>query len=167
MSNHADLPGHNPHDLREHDQVLAERFGVTIERFWVAGVRDGGPTEINGGHLRRSHPVISGGIDYQPVSSVVVNNFSAIRSAPQHGLISYPPSMREHRTGISLHGVHFAVALEPDKYRHEGKKGRVIVTANSGFVGTTGTSKPGPGLYDLGDNSQFALNCIRWLANEI
>ena len=41
--------------------------------------------------------------------------------------------------------------------------GRVVVLADSGFIGSAGTTRPGPGLIEQGDNLRFVLNTIAWL----
>jgi hypothetical protein len=41
--------------------------------------------------------------------------------------------------------------------------GRVVVTADSGFIGSEGTTFPGTGLIAMGDNRRFIVNILLWL----
>ena len=44
--------------------------------------------------------------------------------------------------------------------------GRVVVVADSGFVGEDDTGQPGPGLIGRDDNRTFLSNIIEWLLNQ-
>lgn len=55
----------------------------------------------------------------------------------------------------------FAVAIDRNKKRD----GRVVVTADSGFIGEPDTDYPYHGLIDRGDNINFIRNVFEWLLN--
>lgn len=57
-------------------------------------------------------------------------------------------------------GVVWAVALNNSSLTGSG---RVIVCADSGWLGNTDSTRPGPGEFQNGDNPQYALNTITWL----
>lgn len=60
MSNHGDLPGHNPADWTRHDRVVAAAFGVTIEPAWFAGPPPEAFPTIDETCLLADHPIIRG-----------------------------------------------------------------------------------------------------------
>ena len=75
--------------------------------------------------------------------------------------------MRDYRNGYSHQGRHFAAAAVYGN-------GRVVVTADSGFIGSTtntqpdritssATTRPGFGLLEAGNNRPFILNTLHWL----
>jgi len=45
--------------------------------------------------------------------------------------------------------------------------GRIIVIADSGFIGSDNTIKPGPGQITKGDNLAFIINCLEWLSKKV
>ena len=75
--------------------------------------------------------------------------------------------MIDHRNGLPAHGRNFAMALDAEANSALDRMGRVVVVADSGFIGTEGTTNPGPGLIEKGDNRRFVQNVIRWLGREI
>ena len=156
LTNHADWPGHNPHDFTEHDRSIAGLFGLSIERAWFRTRQ--GTTLMSGDNLNRTHPILSAkGDDGTPIDGIVVNNSTAITSYIGERIVSLPHSMVDERAGISPAGRAFAAAIPV-------QKGRVVVLADSGFIGSAGTMAPGPGLLDQGSNSIFLINAIRWAA---
>ncbi|MCB9677638.1 MAG: hypothetical protein H6737_21210 [Alphaproteobacteria bacterium] len=44
------------------------------------------------------------------------------------------------------------------------ESGRVVLCADSGWLGNTTSRDPGPGLFQLEDNAQLALNAVTWLS---
>ncbi len=58
-------------------------------------------------------------------------------------------------------GVLWAIALDGD---HVTGTGRVVICADSGWIANTQSRHPGPGEFQNGDNPQFALNTLSWLA---
>jgi hypothetical protein len=63
--------------------------------------------------------------------------------------------------GLSPNGRYFAHALEGESIQSR------VVTVDSGFIGTCGTMRPGPGLIECGDNKRFIKNMVRWLGGEL
>ncbi len=160
MSNHGDLPGRNEYDWRKHDSVLALEFGIEIECSWFANPEQGKLSEISGSALLDSHPIIRGASGEKPVRNVHTNNCCSIVSSAGAAVAAIPDSMVDMRNGLSPQGRCFACALEA-------ADGRVLAVADSGFIGSDGTTRPGPGLIGRGDNARFIRNAVRWLAGEL
>jgi hypothetical protein len=75
-------------------------------------------------------------------------------------IVSFNQQITDYRNGLPARNRYFAVALEKtDKVRD----GRVVIVADSGFIGTDGTTYPGRGLIGYGNNGSFAQNAIFWL----
>jgi hypothetical protein len=167
MSNHGDLPGHNTNDMTKQDAVLARQFGIEIKNSWFANSTSGTLSEFSASDLLVTHPIICGGLGEEPIRSIVTNNCCSLISADAVPIISLPSQMIDHRNGVPAHTRNFAVALDAEANSTVDRKGRVVVVADSGFIGTKGTTNPGPGLIEKGDNRRFAQNVIRWLGREI
>lgn len=58
-------------------------------------------------------------------------------------------------------GVLWAIALDGSDVT---RSGRVVICADSGWIANTQSTRPGPGEFQNGDNPQFALNTLSWLA---
>lgn len=76
-------------------------------------------------------------------------------------LVSLAPPMVDEHNGLAVSEYLFGCALE----RTSARRGRVVVLADSGFIGSAGTTRPGPGLVEHGDNLRFVLNTIVWLGD--
>jgi hypothetical protein len=79
--------------------------------------------------------------------------------------------MCDYRNGDTPRGRHFAVAADRGPLTG---KGRVVVTADSGFIGSktdaqpdpltvNSATRPGFGLIEAGDNLRFILNALLWI----
>lgn len=167
MSNHGDLPGHNPHDLTKHDAILARQFGIEIETSWFAHAERGALAELSGSALLATHPIIRGDAEAAPIRSIITNNCCSLRAAGGVPIITLTSQMIDHRNALSSHGRSFAIALDADARVTPGRRGRVVVVADSGFIGTAGTTVPGPGLIEQGDNRRFIQNVVCWLGREL
>ena len=154
MSNHGDIPGRPYPDLTASDARLARRFGIEIENSFFAAPEWGRPIEIPRECLNQGHPILRGIGTDNPVRSLVVNNACSIRPEGGVPLVSLPTAMLDHRDGRPPAGRCFAVARD-----------RVVVVADSGFIGSPDTMFPGAGLLDRGDNLPIVVNMIQWLAN--
>jgi hypothetical protein len=116
--------------------------------------------EIREENLIHDHPVLRGIAAANPVRSLVINNCSSIRPGAGVPLAFLPEAMLDHRDGRSPRTRCLAVALD-----RCASGGRVVVTADSGFIGSEGTTFPGTGLIARGDNRRFILNILLWLGN--
>ena len=152
MSNHGDIPGRPYPDLTASDALLAARFGIEIENSFFAAPEWGRPIEIPPECLNQEHPILRGIGAANPVRSLVVNNSCSIRPEGGVPLVFLPAAMRDHREDRPSTGRCFAVARD-----------RVVVVADSGFIGSAGTAFPGAGLLDRGDNLPFIVNMLQWL----
>ena len=158
MANHGDIPGRPYPDLTASDARLARRFGIEIENSFFASTEWGRAAGIREDNLSQDHPVLRGIAAANPVRSLVINNCSSIRPGAGVALAFLPESMLDHRDGRSPRSRCLAVALDQCA-----PGGRVVVTADSGFIGSEGTTFPGTGLIAMGDNRRFIVNILLWL----
>ena len=172
MANHGDIPGKPYPNMTLNDAVLARSFGIEIENTFFAAPEWQTPVEIAGADLCPAHPIISRSQTGRPVRSLVTRNCSSLRPGEDGiPLAALPGTLRDYRNGNTPQGRYFAVAA--DRGRLTGA-GRVVVTADSGFIGSqTGaqpgfiaadaTTRPGFGLIEAGDNRRFILNALFWI----
>jgi hypothetical protein len=172
MANHGDIPGKPYPNMTRNDALLARIFGIEIENTFFASPEWKDSVEISGADLRLEHPILSGAQTGQPVRSLVTHNCSSLRIGEDGiSLVSLPGTMRDYRNGSTPQGRHFAVAA--DRGRLTGA-GRVVVTADSGFIGSqadaqpdliaaNATTRPGFGLIEAGDNLRFIRNTLLWI----
>lgn len=158
MSNHGDIPGRPYPDLTASDARLAARFGVEIENSFFAAPEWGRTVDIRAESLNPDHPVLRGEPPEHPVRALVVHNCASLRSETGVPLVFLPAAMIDHRDGRTPDTRCFAVALDRDA-----AGGRVVVTADSGFIGSAGTTFPGAGLLNQGDNLRFLVHILQWL----
>jgi hypothetical protein len=165
LSNHADCD-RNPNDTRRDDAELAGAFGVAIQRTFF--VHELGPQYglLSGAALNSEHPIIRGSTDGDRVRLVVTRTCSSLQAPAGHPLISLPKEMVDRRDNRHANGELFAIALDARSGLEPEDRGRVVIAADSGFIGTEGTIGPGPGLLGQGDNLQFVRNAIHWLNGE-
>jgi hypothetical protein len=121
------------------DEVL-DALTVVIESQWLA-----------------DHPVTRG-----ILSGVCFNNAASLRASKGVSLVGLPPDLIDIGSGLSPEGRAFAVALDGAADEIDGD-GRVIVVGDSGFIGSRGSSFPGPGLIHRADNTTFVTNAVSWL----
>lgn len=164
MSNHGDVPGRYPFDMTKHDAALAACFGVEIENTFFAHVQPSNTVALSGSDLMASHPIIRGDANTcSPVASVVIINSCSLLASCGEPLVRLNDQMVDHRNGFPRKDRCFAIALE----RTAEHQGRVVIIADSGFIGSHGTTFPGPGLIDSGDNRRFLAHIARWLGRII
>jgi hypothetical protein len=164
MSNHGDVPGRHPLDMTRSDALLARVFGVAIENTFFAHPEAHTLSEFSAANLLTTHPIICGAAAEASVRSLVTNNCCSIRAPDAAPLVGLAGQMTDLRNNFPCQGRCFAVALADCA---PVGRGRVVVVADSGFIGTAGTTFPGIGLIEHGDNARFALNAIRWLGREL
>lgn len=152
MSNHGDIPGRSYPDMTASDDRLARRFGIEIENSFFSAPEWGRPVEIGGVCLNQDHPILRGIGEANPARSLVINNCASLRPGAGVPLVSLPATMRDFREDRPPASRCFAVARD-----------RVVVTADSGFIGSAGTTFPGAGLLNQGDNLRFLVNIFAWL----
>jgi hypothetical protein len=172
MANHGDIPGKPYPNMTCNDAVLARNFGIEIENTFFASPEWKKPVEISGADLCLAHPIISGAQTGQPVRSLVTNNCSSLCTGEGGvALVALPGALRDYRNSSTSQGRYFAVAADRGRLTGEG---RVVVAADSGFIGSqTGaqpgliaanaTTRPGFGLIAAGDNLKFIRNTLLWI----
>jgi len=128
------------------DKYIVSRFGATLHKSWYpdSGNRKGF-VEIWKDDLY-PHSITNG-----LCGPIVFNNGCRI-STRIGNVVAKLPSVSE---GADI----FAVAIE----NHEDIKARIVVTADSGFIGDEDTNFPGPGLINSGDNIGFIRQVFEWL----
>jgi len=128
------------------DKSIALRFGVTLHESWYPDVGERkGFVEIWKDDLY-PHPITNG-----LCGPIVFNNGCRI-STRIGNVIAKLPSVSEDPDI-------FAVAIE----KPEDSKARIVVTADSGFIGDEDTNFPAPGLINSGDNIGFIRQVFEWL----
>jgi hypothetical protein len=125
------------------DDVL-DALVVTVERPWLA-----------------DHPVIAN--DSGPVRGVCFNNCTSLRAPSSVPLVRLPEDLIDIGQNLPPTGRAFATAVDGATGEFAGA-GRVIVTGDSGFIGSQGSSFPGPGLLHRADNAAFVTNALQWLS---
>lgn len=159
MSNHGDIPGRPYPDLTASDARLAARFGIAIENSFFAGAEWGQPvTCCADDALNLHHPVMTGYSPDQTVGKIVFVNSASILPGAAVPLVFLPRDLVDYRDARSPTSRCLAVALDRDACG-----GRVVVTADSGFIGSPGTTFPGAGRLAEGDNLRFIVNALLWL----
>jgi hypothetical protein len=126
------------------DDLLAARFGVKFNApIYPAPETAGGYTHISGEDIL-DHSITRG-----LSGPIVFNNCCRLSHSGGIALALLP--------GESKMPNVFAVAND------DHGKGRVVVTADSGFIGEKDTIWPGPGLIAEGNNAEFIQRILRWL----
>jgi len=148
----------NHHPFFELDGRVTERFGIATEGTFFR--TPGSPTLIEEGQLR-DHALLDG--PGGKVRAIVTNTTCSLRCENAEPLALLPPSMDDKHTGVRAAGA-FAYALDGMYGAWEGRRGRLLVTADSGFIGNRESRYPGPGQIEEGDNRAFVENAVLWLA---
>jgi len=162
MSNHGDRPNKNLPDTRKFDKELASRFKVEVENTVFKNPLPRVKTTLTSKVFNNSHPIIKG-FDNNPVYSIVINNCSSIKKNIGTPIVSLSDEMEDNRNKFSHKDRFFAISLDEKSELDTKIKGRVVITADSGFIGTRCTDRPGPGLINEGNNSIFIKNILLWL----
>jgi hypothetical protein len=162
MSNHSRSPS-NP-SARHHteqDGRLAEAFRVQILE---AAFRDQNPESLS--TISRAdtqvHPVLLDESGAQAINAVKINNCSAISNQSMNGrpILFLNDGMDDiGPNGFLSDGQAFAWAIDDYGIGN----GRVVLTADSGFIGEPDLSGSGPGLMDKGHNADFVRQTVAWL----
>lgn len=149
------LSNHDP--FHEHDDALARRFGLRFEKTFFH--TPGAPTRLEGARLS-SHPLLDDPAGGPPVRTIVTNTTCSLPAGTRRPVASLRASMRDRTADLPAAGRLFAAAIDPGP----GAGGRVLATADSGFLGDPDSVVPGPGLIGEGDNRLFVSRALRWLA---
>jgi len=160
MSDHSDT-SQGGRDMRAEDNRLAKEFNVKLDRtFFTINDTLTGLTNFD----NPSHPIVSG------IDTIVVNNCCSISERKgvlvNEGtpLVFLNESMEDIGPNHeNARGKVFAYAIDKKRTQNGTYSGRVVIVADSGFIGETLTQRPGKGLINCGDNYQFVVNMISWL----
>lgn len=156
MANHSRVPGTRMGDFTTEDSRLLSRFGIrTAEACFHT---PGHLTElaIRGEAAYTLWPDRPGQISGPPV---VINNCCGFHANSAQALVMLNEDMVDQGPNrLSPVGMAFAVLIDQNS-----SGGRVLATADSGFIGEPGVPASGPGLIDRGGNRQFIDRAIWWL----
>lgn len=147
MSNHGDIP-ENHNNWTRYDFKLAQAFNVNLQRAWFED-KNKNPALLSDGDLNFDHPIMSG------VDQIAFNNCCGVSGAGTW-LARLNSSVYDRVASIEPTNFLFGVALDYGK-------GRVVVTADSGFVGNSETTA---GLIDMRSNKCFLKNILLWLDHQ-
>jgi hypothetical protein len=172
MANHADRAKTDLRkslsDTRKQDARLAGKFGITLERSCFEHQQRGKRTRIAASAMNGNHRIIAGASGDRPVRFLVINNCCSIVCSECDPLVLLPGEMYDWKNQRTAQEKQlFSCVLDSQAGLESVGEGRVVVTADSGFIGTDFTTSPGPGLIGHGHNSRFIKNAIRWLGGEL
>lgn len=172
MANHAgfNLGMINDNFLRYVSAVSSTYWSAYEATAYQSKISGSTPVNLSGTNLA-AHPTIVGqagwplaiGSSSVSVSQVVTRSFCGVYA----NAFSDPVCNLENLNVINAQngdsvtqGVGWAIAMKNSSLTN---KGRVVVGADSGWLGDTDSRIPGPGEFQNGDNAQYALNTLSWL----
>jgi hypothetical protein len=143
MSNHGDFD-ERIWDCREQDNRLANKFDIRLEgpTFQYVIISNDNPI------TQEPHEITNG------INSIVFNNSCRINISE-----NLNATILATLPGESGRQNVFATAID----RQNESSGRVVIVADSGFIGDDNSGWPGPGLIEEGDNKKFLENILNWL----
>ena len=158
------MSNHNPFDVLDND--LTRKMGVTLS----GGYWGGKPTEFTtiDKECISNSKIIRGKKGEQNISSIVTNTTCRIISDIGEPLIYIPNTMKGGWSSENeelIKNKVFGLAIDGEYYNNEIIKGRVVILADSGFIGDKDSIFPGYGLIDKGDNVLFLERILQYLLN--
>lgn len=174
MANHAgfNLSGINNNHTRYTGSVCST-FWSALEAAAYSSNTNTSEVDLTEGNLT-SHPTIVGqegwpladGSNSMLVSKIATRSFCGVYqnafSENIAGLDNLPNVWNVQSKKPVTQGVQWAIGLSnPNSVG----KGRVVICGDSGWIADTTSNYPGPGEFQNGDNAQYTLNTLSWLAN--
>jgi len=156
------MSNHNPLELFDND--LTRKLGVTL----TGGYHGGKPKEfttIDNEYLS-NHTIIRGKGEENRISSVVTNSTCRIISNIGEPFIYLPNTIKGGWSSSNEQPIKnkvFGLVIDGEYYNNEIIKGRVVILADSGFIGDKDSIFPGFGLIDKGDNILFLQRILQYL----
>lgn len=158
------MSNHNPLELNDND--LTRKLGVTLSGgYWGGKAKEF--TTIDNEYLS-NHTIIRGKGEEKSISSVVVNTTCRIISNIGEPFIFLPNTMEGGWSSENeelIKNKVFGLVIDGEYYNNEIIKGRVVILADSGFIGDKDSIFPGFGLIDKGDNILFLQRILQYLLN--
>ena len=152
------MSNHDP--VCQWDAEVAEKFGVVLEGGYWSGIR-GKSTEISKENFT-DHPILAQ--TNPPIGSIVTNTTCRIVSEKGNIIVYLPDTMVE---GIDKNPIEpkniFGLELNSNYSNQIG--GKIVILADSGFLGEQGSRFPGLGLIEEGDNLAFIKNILEYLVS--
>lgn len=144
----------------KNDSILADKFGFCIE-----GTTFMNPDSLI--HLSESllnpHTLLAGASNAPQIETITLNSTCSIQSKLGTVITHLPKDMEDHVLGLPSTERIFALSIDGRAGELDGCKGRIVAIADSGFIGSKGTEKPGRGLIEEGDNLLFIEYILQWL----
>lgn len=156
------MSNHDPHE--KHDHTLSSQFGVTLTGGYWSGER-GKATTLSGGCLQ-NHPILGVEGTQSRIENFVTNTTCRIVSEKGFPFMYLPDSMVGGWSSDNEAPIQkrvFGLAIDGQEHPDDLIKGKLVVLGDSGFIGDKGSTVPGLGLIDHGDNEQFVRNLIRFI----
>jgi hypothetical protein len=156
------MSNHNPFELK--DDVLTSKLGMSLVGGYFSGKR-GVYTEI-GEDCLTDHIIITGREGEKSITTLVTNTTCRIESEIGTPFVFLPDSMvgrwsSENETPIQNRV--FGLTIDGQEEEHDIIKCKVIVLADSGFIGDKDSTFPGFGVIDRGDNELFVKRIFDYL----
>jgi hypothetical protein len=158
------MSNHNPFELK--DNVLTSKLGVTLVGGYWSGER--GVYTTIGEDCLVSHEIITGKKGEKPITEIVTNTTCRIDSNIGTAFIYLPDSMEGRWSSENEDPITkrvFGQAIDGQKDNHDIIKGKMIVLADSGFIGDKGSTFPGFGVIDHADNEVLVKRMFDFLLN--
>ncbi|MFW9806257.1 MAG: hypothetical protein ACFFFK_05960 [Candidatus Thorarchaeota archaeon] len=156
------MSNHNPFELQ--DNVLTSKLGISLIGGYWSGER-GVYTHIEGECLT-NHAIITGKEGEQPVKTIVTNTTCRIESDIGTPIIFLPDSMIGRWSSENepeMKNRIFGLVVDGKREEHDIIKGKVIVLADSGFIGDKDSTFPGFGVIDQSDNELLVKRMFEFL----
>ncbi|MHC5039546.1 MAG: hypothetical protein ACYTHM_19765 [Planctomycetota bacterium] len=154
----------NHHPLHECDALIARAFGIRLEGTFFR--TPGSPTRIARDDFLEMDRLQGEG-ERERFHGLVTNTTCSLWCDDGAPLARLPETMREKTTDEPPDGALFALAFDGRSGAWPGRKGRLLVLADSGLLGDRESRIPGPGLIEEGDNRTFLRNAVQWLAGAL
>lgn len=158
------MSNHNPLELFDND--LTRKLGVTLS----GGYWGGKPKEFTtiDNECLSNNTIIRGKGVEKSISRIVINTTCRIISDIGEPIIYLPNTMVggwSSKNEELIKNKVFGLVIDGEYNNNEKINGRVVILADSGFIGDKDSTFPGFGLIDKGDNILFLQRILQYLLN--
>jgi len=156
------MSNHNPFELQ--DNELTSKLGVSLLGGYWSGER--GVYTTIGEDCLIDHELITGKKGEKRITEIVTNTTCRIESDIGTAFIYLPDSMEGRWSSedeVPKSKRVFGLAIDGHLEDHEIIKGRMIVLADSGFIGDKDSTFPGFGVIDHADNELLVTRMFEFL----
>ena len=159
------MSNHNPFEQK--DNELTTKLGINLVGGYYSGVR-GKYTEIDSNWFT-NHPILKERNELEPISSIMTNTTCRIESNYGQPFMYLPDGMIgrwSSESEVQIKNRIFGLAINGETDQHPLIKGKVVILADSGFIGDKGSKTPGFGIIDKLDNELFIKRIFFYLLKE-